>query len=94
VLHRGHEHYLDSLLLLLLLLACRRFWQGLLGGLTVLDLAVLCFITAMNIIWTCALLTHNWRMLLPKAALQGYAAPTNVGAWHQHGGESCLYRAT
>jgi hypothetical protein len=63
----------------------RRFWQQLLGGITVLDLAVLCFIAAVNIVWTCALLTHNWRLLLPQAALQGYAAPTNVGAWQQHG---------
>jgi hypothetical protein len=36
--------------LLLLLPVCRHLWQQLLGGLTVLDLAVLCFIAGMNTI--------------------------------------------
>jgi hypothetical protein len=62
----------------LLLHLCRRFWQQLLGGLTLLDLAVICVLAVMNSIWTYVLLSSKWRLLLPKAALQGYAAPTIV----------------
>ncbi|WIA20666.1 hypothetical protein OEZ85_005041 [Tetradesmus obliquus] len=62
------------------LLPPRRFWQQALGGLTLLDLAVLCFLAAVNIIWAAALLTSSWRQLLLESAFQGYAAPANVRA--------------
>jgi hypothetical protein len=82
VLHRWHEHHLNSLLLLmmmmLLLLACRRFWQQLLGGLTVLDLAVLCFIAGMNASWMSGILMANMKKVAAKTAQHGLAKPTVV----------------
>jgi hypothetical protein len=68
------------LLLLLLLLACRRFWQQLLGGLTLLDLAVLCFIAAMNASWMSGILLANMKKMAAKTAQRGLAAPTAVSS--------------
>jgi hypothetical protein len=56
----------------------RHFWQQALGGLTVLDLAVLCFLAAMNNIWAAGLLMSHWKQLLPEAEMLGYLAPTKV----------------
>uniref|UniRef100_A0A383W8R5 Ferric oxidoreductase domain-containing protein n=1 Tax=Tetradesmus obliquus TaxID=3088 RepID=A0A383W8R5_TETOB len=57
------------------LLPPRRFWQRSLGGVSVQDLSVLCFLVAVNAIWATALLLENWRQL---PALQGYSAPTKA----------------
>jgi hypothetical protein len=76
LLHFWNVHHQSSLLLLLL--ACRRFWQKLLGGLTVLDLAVLCFIAAMNASWMSGILAANMKKMAAKTVQRGLTQPTVV----------------
>ncbi|KAF6254932.1 hypothetical protein COO60DRAFT_273403 [Scenedesmus sp. NREL 46B-D3] len=60
------------------LLPPRRFWQRVLGGLTVLDLAVLCFLAAVNGSWLSGIIMANTRKMMKKTAQHGLTAPTMV----------------
>jgi hypothetical protein len=65
-------------MLLLLLLANRPFWQRSIRGLTVLDLAVICFLVAVNGSWLAGSFVSNWRLLSARALQLGYEQPTKV----------------
>jgi hypothetical protein len=53
-------------------------WQQALGGLTVLDLAVMCFLAAMNASWLSGIIMSNTKKMMAKAAHRGLAQPTAV----------------
>jgi uncharacterized integral membrane protein len=70
---------LTLLLLLLFFLTNRRFWQkSMIRGLTVLDLAVIFFLVAVNGSWLVGSFVSNWRLLPARALQLVYVQPTKV----------------